>query len=250
MTLTEIFYEVHGKRQAELLAVLGPEDAPDAAKAEALQAFRQQAQAGTPHTLADYLPELMPYYEQPEAHLDELLETLATTDYLSRGVVANLLKNSTNPTVREALYRLAETDPSSLVRQHAVAALGKHATDTDRAYLRQVLERPPVPPTPPSTNIHVILREGGPMDIRSGAAEALSDANDRESVPLLLSLIQDHSLPCQSAAVRALGTLGDPQAIAPLKALYESLQDRDDRRSETLRKTLARALKQLQPEDA
>ena len=252
MTLAEIFYDVHGKHQAELLEALVPADSSPEAQAQARLSFHQVATLLKDQvplvTLSNFSEELLPFYEQPDNQIEVLLETLDNTDYLSRGFVATLLGKSTRPDARAALYRLIASDPSALVRQHAAAALGVHATQADRTFLLGLLaaSAPSAPERPvPWERLREVVLTGGPMDLRSGAADALGNAQATEAVEPLLALIEDPSLLCQCAAIRALGNIGDHQALAPLEALQATLGEPTNRRTEALHKTLTRALTQL-----
>lgn len=82
------------------------------------------------------------------------------------------------------------------------------------------------------------LRSGSERRI---AAAALGDLHERRAVEPLVSVLDDAKV-C-ATAVRALASIGDPIAAAPLAELFSSTEDR------TVRKEAERALYRLNEKD-
>lgn len=68
-----------------------------------------------------------------------------------------------------------------------------------------------------------------PNDIRTAAARALGAIGDKQAVPSLVGLLQDFDPIVASAAADALGQIGDSSAIPGLKKVLEGYKSDGDR---------------------
>jgi hypothetical protein len=67
-----------------------------------------------------------------------------------------------------------------------------------------------------------VLRQGGNVEIRARAAQALGDIGAAAAVPDLIPLLLEYGAPVRLAATRALGEIGDDRAREPLAELLKS----------------------------
>jgi HEAT repeat protein len=252
VTLSEILYEAFGREHQAKLDLLGPEDASPEEKAEAIQKLADRAKSVSSESRKSYFESHSEYieklYETPDAHYSEIVEALKADCSLSRGFAVALLGKCAIPEARALLNKLRSDDPASLVRSYALAALGNGASDAEIALLVEVLNSPRAEEEakPGWDSFRRTVQIGAPHDVRAGAAEGLGNAKARSAVePLLARLSEDSSPLLQSYAVRALGEVGDPRAIEPLKRLLAILESYSEMRRQTLSNAIARALDQL-----
>ncbi|RMH67936.1 MAG: HEAT repeat domain-containing protein [Cyanobacteria bacterium J003] len=118
-------------------------------------------------------------------------------------------------TVSQMLAQLQGTDTS--LRYYAAWWLGKFGLETATAAERQAIV---------SALIAALADEAdrtelGGYPLRRNAARALGKLGDRQAVPALIECLRCEDFYVREAAAIALGQLGDPRAIAPLQSLLE-----------------------------
>ena len=145
------------------------------------------------HRLLHYLGRL----HDPEAL--PLFEEALTSDASARNRVAALraVRESNAGTAGRVIARAA-ADPAQAVRARAVEALGALGLTEHAPLVRSLLEDPD--PT-----------------VRTFAATAVADLGDSESVPVLLELALNGSKMEAHAAIRALDSVGTPEAHGALR---------------------------------
>ncbi|QEQ00521.1 HEAT repeat domain-containing protein [Thermosynechococcus sp. CL-1] len=118
-------------------------------------------------------------------------------------------------TVPQMLAQLQGTDTS--LRYYAAWWLGKFGLETATAAERQAI----VSALMMALADEADRTELGGYPLRRNAARALGKLGDRQAVPALIECLRCEDFYVREAAAIALGQLGDPQAIAPLQALLE-----------------------------
>lgn len=107
-----------------------------------------------------------------------------------------------------ALVRLLTEDPASSVRAEAAGELANHEEAGVAIALAQS-----------------ILYERD-REVRVAAAQALGQAGNRSSVPVLLSLLNDADVGMRTTAIDALAQIGDNRAVPELVKIVESGDER------------------------
>jgi HEAT repeat protein len=126
-----------------------------------------------------------------------LIAALVDPDW--RGLAAKSLGELRTAKAVDPLLRLlAASDPH--VRASAATALGKIGSTDALPRLRELA-----------------LNDEEPF-VRSWAIGALGELRDPADVELVLPMLLDRSLRVRASAALALGRLGDPRAVEPLKA--------------------------------
>lgn len=118
-------------------------------------------------------------------------------------------------TVPQMLAQLQGTDTS--LRYYAAWWLGKFGLETATTAERQAIVEALIVALADETD----RTELGGYPLRRNAARALGKLGDRQAVPALIECLRCEDFYVREAAAIALGQLGDPQAIAPLQALLE-----------------------------
>jgi len=118
-------------------------------------------------------------------------------------------------TVSQMLAQLQGTDTS--LRYYAAWWLGKFGLETATAAERQAIVSALIAALADETD----RTELGGYPLRRNAARALGKLGDRQAVPALIECLRCEDFYVREAAAIALGQLGDPQAIAPLQSLLE-----------------------------
>lgn len=118
-------------------------------------------------------------------------------------------------TVPQMLAQLQGTDTS--LRYYAAWWLGKFGLETATAAERQAIVNALIAALADEAD----RTELGGYPLRRNAARALGKLGDRQAVPALIESLRCEDFYVREAAAIALGQLGDPQAIAPLQALLE-----------------------------
>ncbi|WP_366142461.1 HEAT repeat domain-containing protein [uncultured Thermosynechococcus sp.] len=118
-------------------------------------------------------------------------------------------------TVPQMLAQLQGTDPG--LRYYAAWWLGKFGLETATAAERQAIVNALIGALADEAD----RTELGGYPLRRNAARALGRLGDRQAVPALIECLHCEDFYVREAAAIALGQLGDPRAIAPLQALLE-----------------------------
>ena len=252
VTLSEILYEAFGREHALRMAALGPEDASPESKAEVVKAIGAEGSSLVKERITAVFEvhkgTIAELFVDPDARIGEIIDAVKAECPLSRRFVAPLLGKCQTTRARRLLHWLIVEDPSSMVRSGAFAALGHNATDVDVELLLETLEGAPSEDEPLRgwDGMRKVRLYGGPYDVRAGAAEGLGNAKALSAVEPLIARIPDaSSIMLQSSTIRALGEIGDPRAIEPLKRLLANLESYSEMRRETLTKTISMALEKL-----
>jgi len=101
-----------------------------------------------------------------------------------------------------------------------------HGGDSEHAAESVIEERQAHPVGSSLEDLMLALADSHP-GVRAKAIDSLAERNDRDAVPGILKALADPSTAVRENAARALGRLGDPRALAPLK-LCMARKDEDE----------------------
>lgn len=120
-----------------------------------------------------------------------------------------------------ALARRGLADPDETVRATALGALGRLGELTPDELASALVDSSPhvrrraalVAATNAGGDLRALLADHDHL-VAEAAAWALGERNDRDAVPLLITMTTSHEEPlCRESAVAALGAIGDPSAV-------------------------------------
>lgn len=156
-------------------------------------------------------------------HILELLQD--ESEYVRRAAVEVLNAVGTTETIKDLLSALGDQD--WWVRVRAADALGKIGgpkvveavlpllQDADAFIRRCAVEILNTTQAPQAFDALVVALDDADWWVQERAVDALAALSDQRALPALLRLLQ-HDTPVLPAVLRALGRLGDPQAVRPV----------------------------------
>jgi serine/threonine-protein kinase len=171
-----------------------------------------------------------------EETIPELISRLSGKDIAAKVHIMDILARFDRPEVRHALSDELSSD-NKLVRQTALAALGKMGGDLDIGRLCQLLLDPDI--SVQNRAVDVIIKQRHPdtlkylVDVlksesdfaRRAAVEVLNEIGDQASIKDLLSALGDDDWWVRARATDALARIGGPRVIDAVLGL---INDKDE----------------------
>lgn len=232
----------------KLLDYLSEEGMPRAAVLEILEAQKErlefrpvlnrayQVESTEKATLFKLIGEMA-----SEEVLPELVSRLSGKDVAAKVHIMDILSRFDRPEVRHALAEELDSD-NKLVRQTALAALGRLGGELDIGRLCKLLMDPDI--SVQNRAVDVIIKQRDPDTLkhlvevlksesdfaRRAAVEVLNEIGDQESIKDLLSVLSDDDWWVRARATDALARIGGPRVIDAVLGLIND-EDESVRRS-------------------
>ncbi|HEY9837436.1 MAG TPA: HEAT repeat domain-containing protein, partial [Vampirovibrionales bacterium] len=171
--------------------------------------------------------EHLPYLEQEDRALSVLKKALQNDTPLVRAAAARACGEIEHPLSYEYLLQALQ-DEDSWVRYYAVGATAKLTHSRRRENVLEPSE--PLEELSPISNFFALLQNLALRDpanpVRASATEALGYFGQEQAVPILAAIAEDPSQDedLVRAALRALGRIQHPMALAPLLTALNSPQ--------------------------